>query len=386
MHRAHPQAVGHHFGTHATRAVIDHERIARRLQHVAHHRVGPVAREGLGTGNLVGELRGEITECFQSVGQRRVAFAHAFQRVSGTGEATVRVGPHDDGIGFAADDLVAVDHGNDRFAGLAFGDPRFELRITGFVVDHGLAGGGSPRGGQAHFFFSEGVAVGTAQFGHDHHLAEQAVGDVARRALAAERSGFAGGGEGAFALGIQGVAAGAAGADEEVAVTPGIGGNIGNAVHRLHPVDLEANHALGHLLVGDKALAAFVFNLRPLFLTLRLFSLDTVLVGVRLVIQQVGQVDRQAVTGRHAQHDRPRALVRAQGDLARYRGPALAEGDLLVVHHVLTKGKHHAVGVLRAKAVEHQWLVQCHHVGDQGALALHSRLAGCFPAKQGQYK
>ncbi|MNN09181.1 hypothetical protein D3C81_1220570 [compost metagenome] len=110
------------------------------------------------------------------------------------------------------------------------------------------------------------------------------------------------------------------------------------------------------------------------------------LVGVCIVGQQVGQVDRQAVSGSHPQHDGPRALVRAQGDLARYRRPADAEGDQLVVHHILAQGEHHAVGVLRAKAVEHQRLVQRHHVGYQGALTLHGRLAGRLPAKQGQYE
>ncbi|EJT83859.1 hypothetical protein PPS11_29511 [Pseudomonas putida S11] len=311
----------------ATGTVVDHERVAGGFQYVAHHRVGPVARERLGAGDLVGELRGEVTERLQAVGQRRVALAQAFQRVGGFGEAAIGVGAHDDGIGFAVDDFVAVDHGNDRFAGLALGDPGLHLRVAGFVIDHRLAGGGAAGGGQAHFFFGEGIAVGAAELGHYHYLAEQAVGNVARSALAAEGGGFARGGKSAFAFGVQGIAAGAAGADEEVAITPGVGRNVGDAVDRLHAVDLEADHALGHLLVGDEAFGGFVFELRPLLFALRLFGLDAVLVGVGLVVEQVGQVDGKAFTGGHPQHDGPRALVRAQGDLARYRRPAAAEGD-----------------------------------------------------------
>lgn len=380
VHRAHPQAVGHHFGAHATGAIVDHEGVTRRLQYMAHHRVRPVAGERLSARDLVGELRGEIAERLQAVGQRRVALAHAFQWVGRLGEAAVGVWAHDDGIGFAVDDLVTVDHGYDRLAGLAFGDPWFYLRVTRFVVDHRLAGGSTASGGQAHFFFGEGVAVGAAKLGHHHHLAEQAIGNVARRAFTAKRGGFAGSGKGTFALGIQGVAAGAAGADEEVAIAPGVGRNVGDAIDRLHTVDLEADHALGHLFVGNEAFIRFVFHL----FTLGPLCLDAVLVGVGPVIEQVGQVDREAVTGSHAQHDRPWALVRAQRNLAGYRSPAFAQRHLLVVHHILAEREQHAVGVLRTKAVEHQGLVQCHHIGDQGALALHGRLAGRFPTQQGQ--
>ncbi|MNN04149.1 hypothetical protein D3C81_1168660 [compost metagenome] len=210
VHRAHAQAVGHDFRAHATRTVVDHERVAGRLQHMAHDRVGPVAGESLSRGHFVGELRGEITERVQPVGQRRVAFADALQRVGRTGEATVRVGAHDDGIGFAVEDLVAIDHGDDRFTGLAFGDPRLGLRIASLVIDYRLARGGTTGGGQAHFFFGQGIAVGTPTFGHHHHLAEQAIGNVAGAALAAEGRTLAGGGERPFAFGIQGVAAGVA--------------------------------------------------------------------------------------------------------------------------------------------------------------------------------
>jgi hypothetical protein len=39
------------------------------------------------------------------------------------------------------------------------------LRVARFVVDHRLAGGGAAGGGQAHFFFGEGVAVGAPTLG-----------------------------------------------------------------------------------------------------------------------------------------------------------------------------------------------------------------------------
>ncbi|MNH07089.1 hypothetical protein D3C79_664720 [compost metagenome] len=392
MHRPDPQAVGHDFRAHAPRAVVDHERVARRLKHMPHHRVGPVAGEGLGGGHFIGELRGKVAECFQTVGQCGVALVDAFQRVGRTREAAVRVWPHDNGVGLAVENFIAVDHGNDRLAGLALADPRLSLRVSGLVIDDRLAGGGTAGGGQAHFFFGQGVAEGSPTFGDDHHLAKQAIGDVTCPTLAAKSSALTGGSKGPLALGVQGVAAGVAGRYQEVAIAAGVGGDIANAVDRLHAVHLEADMPVIHLLISDEILTAFVldFVLRA-FLFAFLFAfgfvffrIDAVLVGVGLVGQQVGQVDREAVTGGYPQHNRPWALVRAQGDLARYRGPALAEGDLLVVHHVLTKGKHHAVGVLRAKAVEHQWLVQCHHIGNQGALALHSCLAGRFPAKQGQ--
>ncbi|MNM36868.1 hypothetical protein D3C81_475880 [compost metagenome] len=391
VHRPYAQAVGHHFGAHAAGAIVDHERIAGWLQHMAHDRVGPVTGEGLRAGDFVGKLRSEVTEGFQAVGQRRVALAQALQRVGGAREAAVRVGAHDHGIGFAVENLVAVDHVDDRLAGLAFGDPRFDLRVACLVVDHRLAGGGAARCGQAHFFFGEGVAVAATVFGQYHDLTEQTVGDVARRAFAAKGGGFAGGGKGPFALGVQGVAAGTAGRHQEVATAAGVGGNVGDAVHRLQAVDLEAYQALGDLLVGDEAFTAFVldFVFRPFFLfTLDLVFVvvDPVLVGVGLISQQVGEVDGQALAGGHAQHDRPWAFVRAQGDLARHGGTALAERYLLVVHHILAEGEHHAVGVLRTKTVEHHWLVQCHHVGHQGTLALHSRLAGRLPTEYGKHE
>ncbi|MCY1448175.1 hypothetical protein D9M71_648290 [compost metagenome] len=76
-------------------------------------------------------------------------------------------------------------------------------------------------------------------------------------------------------------------------------------------------------------------------------------------------MDGQAVAGSHAQHQRTRTLVRTQADLAGHRGAATAERHAAVVHHVLAQGIHHAVHVLRAHAVKHQWLIERDHVGDQ---------------------
>ncbi|MNZ14520.1 hypothetical protein D3C78_314460 [compost metagenome] len=392
MHRAHAQTVGHHLGAHAAGAVVDHERIAGRLQNMPHHRVGPVSGKGLGRGGFIGELRGEIAKRLQAVGDGRVTFAEAFQRVGRGREAAIGVGPHDDGVGLTGDDLVAVGHGNDRRAGLALADPGFLLRVARLVVDDRLASGGAAAAAQAHFFFGEGIAEGAPTFGQHHDLAEQAVGDVAGSAFTAEGRALAGGGKRAFAFGIQGVGAAGAGGDQEVAIAPGVGGDVGDAVDRLHAVDLKADMAVGNLFVGDKMLAAwlvacggfvlfsFVFLAFDLVL---FFVVDTVLVRVGLVGQQVLQVDGQAVARRHPQHDRPRALVRAQADFTRHCRSATGQRHLVLVDHIAAQGEHHAVGILRTQAVEHQWLIDRHHIGHQVALAAHGGFAERLPAQAG---
>lgn len=285
MHRPHTQAVGDHFSAHAAGAVVDHERIARWLQHMPHHRVRPVAGEGLGGGHFIGELRGKVAECFQTVGQCGVALVDAFQRVGRTREAAVRVWPHDNGVGLAVENFIAVDHGNDRLAGLALADPRLSLRVSGLVIDDRLAGGGTAGGGQAHFFFGQGVAEGSPTFGDDHHLAKQAIGDVTCPTLAAKSSALAGGSKGPLALGVQGVAAGVARRHQEVAIAAGVGGDIANAVDRLHAVHLEADMPVIHLLISDEILTAFVLDL---VLRAFLFAFGFVFLWVDAVLVGVG--------------------------------------------------------------------------------------------------
>ncbi|MNF99251.1 hypothetical protein D3C84_821430 [compost metagenome] len=172
---------------------------------MGHHRVGPIGRERLGRCGFILELRGEVAERFQPIGKRRVAFAHRFQWIGGGRETAVGIAAHDDRVALAGNDLIAVDHVDDRRAGLAFTDPRLALRVAGLVVDDRLTGRGAPCGRQAHFFFGHGVAIGATALGHHHDLAEQTVGDVAGRTFTTESCATAAGGEHPFALGIQGV-------------------------------------------------------------------------------------------------------------------------------------------------------------------------------------
>ncbi|MCY1285434.1 hypothetical protein D9M70_343700 [compost metagenome] len=366
MHRADAEAVGDHLGAHAAGAVVDHEGVARRLEQVAEHRVGPEAGEGLGHRRLVVQRGGEVAERLQAVGQRRVALAVAFQHVGGRREAAIGIRPHDHRIGLAGDDLAAIDHGEDGFAGLALAEPRLAVRVARLVVDDRLAGRGAPAGGQAHFFLGQRVAVGAAALGQHDHLAEQAIADVARRALAAEGGPVAGGGEGALALGVEAVAAAFARGQQRAVVAADIAGDVGNRADRLQAVDREADVAVGDLVV-DVQFAARHAAFGVL--------VAAVAIGIGLEGQQVLQVDGQAVAGGHAQDQRPWALVRTQGDLPRHRRAAARQGNAGGIHHVAAQGEHHAVDVLRAEAVEHQRLVEGDDVGHQGALALDRRLA-----------
>ncbi|MNM15728.1 hypothetical protein D3C81_259550 [compost metagenome] len=299
MHGADAQAVGHHFSAHTARTVVDHERVAGRLQHMPHYRVCPVTGEGLSGSRFIGELRGEVAKRLQAIGDRRVALANTLQWVGRGRKAAIGIGPHDHGVGFTGDDLIAIDHGDDRRTGLAFTDPRFTLRVAGLVIDDRLAGRGAAGGAQAHFFFGQGVAVSTGIFWQHHHLTEQAVGDVTGSAFTAERGALAGRGERAFALGIQGIGTAGAWSDQEVAIAPGIGGNVANAVDRLHAVDLKAYVAVGDLFVSNEtmftalliAFSAFVFLGLVLFAFVFFFVIEAVLVRVGLVGQEVLQID-----------------------------------------------------------------------------------------------
>ncbi|MNJ59173.1 hypothetical protein D3C77_548410 [compost metagenome] len=143
-------------------------------------------------------------------------------------------------------------------------------------------------------------------------------------------------------------------------------------------IDHETVLATGFITFGTFVFLGFVLLAFDFF-----FVIDTVLVRVGLVGQQVLQVHGKTVTGRHPQHDRPRPLVRAQGDLARHRGAAVVQRHLVHVDYIAAQGEHHAVGILRTEAVEHQWLIERHHVGHQIALAAHGGFADGVPAKGG---
>ncbi|MNN46486.1 hypothetical protein D3C81_1608680 [compost metagenome] len=122
---------------------------------------------------------------------------------------------------------------------------------------------------------------------------------------------------------------------------------------------------VGDLVVDlERIVARFVFQLVLFVLFLEpAFRVAAVRVG--LEGQQVLQVHSQTVTGGHANHQRTRPLVRTQADLARHRGTAHRQRHAIGVDHVAAQGVHHAIGILRTEAVEHQRLVESDHVGDQ---------------------
>ncbi|MNC61162.1 hypothetical protein D3C75_1110870 [compost metagenome] len=81
--------------------------------------------------------------------------------------------------------------------------------------------------------------------------------------------------------------------------------------------------AVGHLLVD---LEVFVTAHFDAFFFLALLFLATVVgTGVGLIGQQVLQVDGQAVTGGHPQHQRTWTLVGTQRNLARHRRTTLGQ-------------------------------------------------------------
>ncbi|MNP13585.1 hypothetical protein D3C76_1058720 [compost metagenome] len=242
-------------------------------------------------------------------------------------------------------------------------------RVAGFVIDHRLAGRCTPAGGQAHLFFGHRVVISAPALGQHHDLGEQAVADVTGRALAAEGGAIAGRHEGAFALGIQGVAAALPRQQQGIVVTPGVGGDVTDRAKRLHTIDLETHMPVGNLGVDVQLTVDGVL------------VVDTFAIGVGLERQQVLQIDRQAIAGSDAQHQRARSLVRAQGDLPGRGVTPLGDQYALGIHHITAQSEHHAIGVLRAEAVEHQWLIHRHDVGHQGALALHGRLRRLTPGE-----
>ncbi|MCY1342114.1 hypothetical protein D9M68_352110 [compost metagenome] len=223
-----------------------------------------------------------------------------------------------------------------------------------------MAGRGTAGGGQAQLFLGHRVVVGPPALGQHHHLGEQAVADIAGRTFAAEGGAIAADGESAFALGVQGVSASGARCQQVDLVAPCVAGDIADIVHRLHAVDLEADMTIRDLGIGMQ------------------FAHQVIIVPLGIGVGQRGQevlhIHLQAVTLRYPQHQRTRTLVRAQGHGARRRHTADMQRDLVAVHHVAAQGEHHAVDVLRTEAVEHQRLVEGHHVCHQRPCAINGRL------------
>ncbi|MNG81394.1 hypothetical protein D3C79_400440 [compost metagenome] len=226
MHGADTHPVGDDLGAHATGTVVDHEGVAGRIEHLAEHGVAPEPWKRLDNCRLVMEHRSEIAEWLQAIGQAGVALALAFKGIGCRWEAAIGIGPHDHGVCIAGNDLAAVDHAEDRFAGLAFRDPGFKYRVASLVVDDRLAGRGAAAGGQAHLFFGDGVLISLPAFGQHHDLGEQAIADVAGRALATEGGAVTGRRERAFAFGVEGVGAALPRCQQGVVVAAAVGGNI----------------------------------------------------------------------------------------------------------------------------------------------------------------
>ncbi|MNK72024.1 hypothetical protein D3C87_914920 [compost metagenome] len=56
----------------------------------------------------------------------------------------------------------------------------------------------------------------------------------------------------------------------------------------------------------------------------------------------------------------------------------------MFIDHIAAQGEHHAVDVLRAEAVEHQWLIEGDDVGHQVALATYGRAGQLDAEHRGQ--
>ena len=401
VHRADTEPVGDDLGADAARAVIDHEAVFDAGQHIAEHRVGlEETGERLRRARLVMEQGREIAEGLQAVRHRRVALALAFQRVGRSREGPVRVRAGHHGVDLGVHDGAclgrrAVHHVQDRQPGLAFGRPGGGRRVGRFIatglrtvdaaapvgelglavarefgrVEHAVA---VDVGGQAQFFFLHLAAVDPGAGGLDDDLAEQAVGRVALVGVGAEAAA-AGDVEHAFLFSVEPVDLGAsAGAGETVG---GVGADPAavavDAVQELHAASLEGDSAVLDLLVD--------LDVEDLARRRDVVGWNVTRIGRRS--KQVGQVDGQAVTLAHAQHERAVPLVGAQVDIAwRGRTPCGEWQFARLIDNVALERIHHAVDVASAEAVVHQRLVERDHVGRDLALANNGRL--CLAARE----
>ncbi|MNH34049.1 hypothetical protein D3C79_946170 [compost metagenome] len=110
----------------------------------------------------------KITERFQAVGQRWIAFALTLQWIGRRGETTVGIWAHDQGIGITGDDFTAIDHVDNRLAGLAFRNPWLAARVARFIINDWLTGWSPSPSRQTHFFLSQSVVVSACALGQDH--------------------------------------------------------------------------------------------------------------------------------------------------------------------------------------------------------------------------
>ena len=243
--------------------------------------------------------------------------------------ACVRRRAGDDRREVRVDDGVAVQHVED-------GRPRLGVAhgIAGFVIDDRLAVGGGARGGQIEVRARHLAAVPAGALRLDDDGAEEA--GVGRSAVPLAARLGPGAVDHVFplALGVVGVGDRLAHVDQAREV----GAHPGAVVD--DPVDELQAHGVDRSVAGG----------------------GLVLVGPRGA-EQVLEIDSEAVSDIHPQHDRPRALVRAQPDVTLGQ---LRPGDR---DHVAPQGVHHALGLDGAQAVPEEHLVEGDNVRPENAVA-----------------
>ena len=295
----------------------------------------------------------ELAERLLAVGQHRVLGVGAVGEAAGT-ETAARVRARDDRRQVAVDDLVArAEHGEDRCA---------RLWVAGWVdrgpVEHRLAG---RREDQA----AEGVALG----GEVHVVS----GD-----LAAEE-------ERVLRLHVD-RAEQARGRRAAVAVTAGHGRRRVEDVLPL-PLGVEGvdrraarGHQAGRVLAHERSVVGDRVD------ELKADHVDPGVAGGRLVlvhrgrVQQVLEVDLQAVAHAHAQHQGAGTPVGPEHHVARQQS-----ADAVDWHDVAPQGVDHPLGLDGAEPVPEEDLVERHHVRRDGAVAARPGVPGfCRRARQPQ--
>ena len=296
-------------------------------------------RERLHGADLVVVDDGELAERLLAVRQHRVRRMGAVRETTGAG-AAVRIGTDDQGRQVGVHQVEggagALEHRQDRRAGL-----RVTRRVDGVVVEHRLAGRGVDRlaegvepGREVHVRAGDLAAIEGGARRLDVDRAEKA---GRRRAAVAVAAGHGAGGVHhvlAFTLGVEGVGGRAARSDQAAPVRADVGAVVGDRVH-----GLEADHV-------DPGLPGR-----------RLLGVD------RRRVEQVLELDLQAVAHGHAQHHRPWALVLPQHHVARDETLTRIDG-----HHVAPQRVDHALGLNCAQAVPEEHLVERHHVGSNQRL------------------
>ncbi len=207
-------------------------------------------------------------------------------------------------------------------------------RVDGVVVDHRKAAGVGRGGGVAEVLLRHLAAVPERARGLHDDRAEEAGVDLPAVPLAAGR------GPGAeqhmlpLALGVESVGRRQARVHQ---ASRRVGAHLGAVVERrageLQAVHVDRGHARGVLVAVDPE-----------------------------GLEQVLELDPQAVPDVHPQHQRARALFGPELDVARGEVGAAVEGD-----DVAPQGEHHALGLDGAQAIPEEDLIEGDDVGGEGA-------------------